>query len=127
MESTIKVRMDYETAQPVIRITRNKQSDDERDRMINFFLEKASIPGNVLYTTFPNGIDKEDVVEIRCEKLVGTHQANTTLDFDPFDVILRARNLANELTTNSNEAADVNSFFDGMVAKASLRLDNIKS
>ena len=65
--STIKVRMDYETNQPVIRITRDRLSENEIDRMINAFIEKAGLPGAIIYVAYPH--TDTNVVDIRCETL----------------------------------------------------------
>lgn len=77
MNGSIKVSMDYDTNQTVIRIVRDKSSTDERDRMLNNFLEKASNPESILYTTFSNK-EGEDVVEIRCEMPVASPPSSVT-------------------------------------------------
>lgn len=70
MKGTIRVKMDYDTGQPVLRLTSSKGSDDLADETLNFFVQKA-LDGGVLYPTFvkEHNDDNTIVIDIRCEKV----------------------------------------------------------
>lgn len=69
MQSKIRIEFDFDTNQPVLRITHAKDSDDLRDTMLKSFLEKASFKNSTMYITYPeyHGRADNSIVEIRCE------------------------------------------------------------
>lgn len=70
MQSKIRIEFDFETSQPVLRITHAKESDDLRDTMLKAFIEKASFESSTMYVTYPQYSDvppDNSIVEIRCE------------------------------------------------------------
>lgn len=68
MQSKIRIEYDFETKQPVLRITRVKDSDDLRDQMLEAFIDKGKGKSN-LYFTWPqySGGDDGTILELRCE------------------------------------------------------------
>jgi len=70
MQSKIRIEFDFDTNQPVLRITHAKESDDLRDTMLKAFIEKASFENSTMYVTYPQYSDiptDNSIVEIRCE------------------------------------------------------------
>lgn len=70
MQSKIRIEYDFDTKEPVLRITHAPESDDLRDTMLKAFIQKASWENSRLYVTFPEYSGRLDnsVVEIRCEQ-----------------------------------------------------------
>lgn len=70
MQSKIRIEFDFETNQPVLRITHAKDSDDLRDTMLKAFIQKSSFENSTMYVTYPQYSDippDNSIVEIRCE------------------------------------------------------------
>lgn len=106
MKSTIRVEMDFDTMQPVLRINHDKESDDLRDQTLKYFIEKASSSSATLQLSWRD----PSTVDIRCAQM----------EDDPLVLIDRCKNVATRLCKTDEERDNIYNFFNALDAKASV-------
>lgn len=102
MQSKIRIEYDFETKQPVLRITQSENSDDLRDQMLKAFIQKAGWENSKVYLHYPEYTGRSDnnIIEFRCEEV--SVQEN----------FYRAKNLVQNQINNGFLNADQSSKID---------------